>query len=172
MNVDRWTILDENGSNFVEFTSFIAVDIRNEGQALSYPVEEGGFMNYNKVQTPLDIRVTLATQGEPYDFETILKTLEEFQRDAVKVSVVTPSEFYASMTLEAYTYKHTRESGAGQLTVELSLIEVREVQTRVTTTVITRPKNPTSTGNTNTGKTQPKDDSSLLNDITTRPFGS
>lgn len=158
----EWTLLDEGGGTAVTFTSFIDIDLRNEGQALSYPIEEGSFANYNKVDTPLDIRVTLATQGNNSDFEYILAKLDEYKREAVKLSVSTPSRLYESMTLETYSYKRSRDAGAGMLTVELALIEVREVETQVTTTVITRPKNPTSSGKTNTGKTQTTD---VLTDI-------
>ncbi|MDR2077041.1 MAG: hypothetical protein LBP61_08975 [Desulfovibrio sp.] len=150
----EWTLLDEYGETAVSFTSFLDVDIKNDGQALSYPVELGGFANYNKVESPLEIRVTLAAQGSESDFEYILFQLEDYKREAVKLVVVTPSALHGSMTLESYSYKRGRESGAGLLAVELSLIEVREVETQVTTTVITKPKNPTSAGKTDTGKTQ------------------
>lgn len=152
---NQWTILDESGAVAIQFTSFIEVDVRNTGEALSYPVEEGGFMNYNKVQTPLDIRVTLAKQGDETEFESILDKLDEYQRDPIKLFVVTPAAVYGPMTLEGYSNRRTRDSGASQLTVELNFIEVREVQTQATTTVITRPKNATSADRANTGKTQP-----------------
>jgi hypothetical protein len=150
----EWTLLDEYGETAVEFTSFLDVDIKNEGQALSYPVELGGFANYNKVESPLEIRVTLAVQGSESDFEHILFQLEDYKREAVKLVVVTPAALHPSMTLESYSYKRGREAGAGLLAVELSLVEVREVETQVTTTVITKPKNPTSAGKTDTGQTQ------------------
>jgi hypothetical protein len=162
----EWTLLDEGGGTAVAFTSFVDIDYRNEGQALSYPIEEGSFANYNKVDTPLDIRVTLSTQGTDSDFEYILAKLDEYKREAVKLSVSTPSALYESMTLETYSYKRGRDAGAGMLTVELSLIEVREVETQVTTTVITKPKNPTSSGKTNTGKTQTQEGGSVLYDLT------
>ena len=149
-----WTLLDEQGGEALTFTSFIDIDYRNEGQALSYPVELGGFANYNKVQTPLDIRVTLSTQGSNADFEYILSRLDEYQKGAVKLSVATPSALYGSLTLAAYSYRRAQDDGAGLLTVELSLIEVREVQTQVRTTVITKPKNATSADKANAGKKQ------------------
>ena len=160
----EWTLLDEDGGTSVTFTSFIDIDYRNEGQALSYPVEEGGFANYNKVATPLDIRVTLAAQGTESDYEDMLLRLDEYQKRAVVLYVVTPARLYKNMTLETYSYKRGRDAGAGMLSVELSLIEVREVATQTTTTVISKPKNPTSAGKANTGKTQTQD-SSVLNDI-------
>lgn len=150
----EWTLLDESGATAVTFTSFIDIDYRNEGQALSYPIEQGSFANYNKVDTPLDIRVTLGLQGAESDFEYILTKLDEYKKEAVKLSVVTPSALYESMTLVTYSYKRTQDSSAGMLVVELVLNEVREVKTQVTTTVITKPKNPTSAEKENTGKTQ------------------
>lgn len=150
----EWTLLDEGGGTAVTFTSFVDIDLRSEGQALSYPIEEGSFANYNKVDSPFDIRVTLATQGSDSDFEYILNKLDEYKNEAVKLSVSTPSILYESMTLETYSYKRSRDAGAGMLTVELTLVEVREVETQVTTSVITKPKNPTSSGKVNTGKAQ------------------
>lgn len=165
INAEQWTILTEDGASAITFTSFVDIDLRNEGQTLTYPIEEGGFMNYNKVQSPLDIRVTLAVQGTNADFEPILQTLDEYQAEAIKLFVSTPSAYYGPVTLEAYSNKRTRESGAGQLTVELNFVEVREVQTQVSTTVITKPKNPTSADRTNTGKTQPEQNTSVLGSI-------
>ena len=162
---EQWTIVDEEGTTAVTFTSFIDIDVRNEGQVLSYPIEEGGFANYNKVQSPLDIHVTLATQGTDVEFEHILNKLNEYQAEAVKLFVSTPSAYYGPVTLESYSNKRTRESGAGQLTVELVFVEIREVQTQVTTRVITKPKNPTSSSKTNTGKTQTEENSSVLASI-------
>jgi hypothetical protein len=152
----EWTLLDERGGSAVAFTSFLDIDLKNAGQALSYPIEEGSFANYNKVESPLDMRVSLATQGTDADFEYILTKLDEYKREAVKLSVATPARLYESLTLETYSYKRGREAGAGILTVELTLVEVREVETQVTTTVVTKPKNPTSSGKANTGKTQGK----------------
>lgn len=160
-NLSEWTLLDERGATAITFTSFIDIDVRNEGQALSYPVEEGGFANYNKVQSPLNIRVTLAVQGDEEDFDYTIYKLDEYTEGAVKLSVSTPATLYEDMTLESYSHKRTRENNAGLLTVELNLVEVREVRTQVSTTVITKPKNPTSASAENTGKTQTENVSAL-----------
>lgn len=154
----EWTLIDEDGQTAVSMTSFIDIDLRNEGQALSYPVEKGSFTDFNKVQGPLEIRATLGKQGDPSEIEDLLNRLNEFQREAVKLAVATPDTLYGSMTLESYSYKRTSESNATMLTVELTLKEVREVETQVKTTAsessISKPKNPTSEGKTNIGKTQ------------------
>ena len=153
---DQWTLLDASGESAVTFTSFLDIDLKNTGIALSYPVEEGGFASYNKVENPLGITVTLGIQGADSDFEAVLAKLNEYKTGAVTLAVATPAALYEKMTLETYSYKRARDAGAGMLVVVLTLKEVREVVTQTTTTgsAITKPKNPTSAGKRNTGKTQ------------------
>ena len=151
---ERWTITTEDGAEAIDFTSFIDIDVQDEGQALTYPVEEGGFANYNKVMSPNVIRVTISKQGQNPEFESIIKKLEEYQTQPIKLFITTPSYFYGPVTLETYSNTRKQDSGAGQLTVECTFVEVREVKTQVTTTVVTRPKNATSSNKNNNGKTQ------------------
>jgi len=150
----QWTILADGGGSLVRFTSMISVDIFCEGQALSYPVEEGAFMTYNKVQSPIDIRATLATMGLPFEFADILDTLAQYKEEALKLMVVTPSAYFDSLTLQSYGHRHDQRRNANMLTVDLHLIEVKEVQSQTTNVEVSSPKNPTSAGKVNTGKKQ------------------
>lgn len=152
----QWTLLAEGGGQLVQFTSLLDIDILHEGQALSYPIEKGAFMSYNKVQSPLDIRVTLAKMGLPSEFSDILKTLDKYQTEALKLSAVTPSAYFDSLTLQSYSHRHEHRRNANMLTVELHLVEVREVESQTTNVQISKPKNPTSSGKVNTGKKQTK----------------
>jgi hypothetical protein len=154
MTPRQWTILDEGGGTAVNFTSFIEIDYGNGGKALEYPIEEGSFADYNKVQDSKEIRVTLATQGTDAEFNDILAKLEDYQSKAVKLSIATPSDFYEGYTLENLSYVRAVDRNANMLTVELVFKEVREVKTQVTTGAITKPKNPTSSKKVDTGKTQ------------------
>ncbi len=150
----EWTLLDEDGATAVSFTSFLDIDVRNSGQALSNPVEQGGFIHYNKTQEPRAIEVNLAAQGAESDFEYMLQKLDDYRNRAVRLSVSTPSALYENMTLQSYTYKRGRENNAGSLCVALSLVEVREVQTQTAATAMGRPKNPSSSDRVNVGRVQ------------------
>ena len=156
LNTGNWTMLDENGATAVTFTSFMDLSYKNGGQTLSYPVEQGGFANYGKTQSPLEINLTLSTQGNDADFEQILLKLDGYRKNTVKLTVSTPSAMYENMTLGSYSYKKSRDDSVSILTVELELIEVCEVATQSLSTVITRPKNAGSSANVNTGQTQAK----------------
>lgn len=165
---DEWALLNENGAVAFEYTSFVGLEVQNEGQALSYPIEKDGFATYNKVQSPLVIRVVFCKQGLNSEFEPILNKLNELQKGIDKLFISTPSFYYGPVTLESYNNTRTQESGAAMLTVDCTFVEVKEVETSRTTTVITRPKNPTSADKTNTGKTAPEGGglTSSLSDLT------
>ena len=150
----EWSLLDESGGTAVQFTSFIDIAYNSDGQVLSYPVEEGSFANYNKVESPLSINVSLAAQGTESDFEYIMARLDEYKRKAVKLSVSTPARLYESMTLKSCVYERGADAGAGMLIVKLSLVEVREVGAQALPSLISRPKNPTSASGVKSGKTQ------------------
>ncbi len=154
----EWTLLDAQGGTAVAFTSFIELDVTNSGQVTSYPVEEGGFINYNKTQSPLEIRVTLGFQGSNSDFERVLAQLDEYRREAVTLAVSTPSALYESMTLQSFSYKRGLQNNAGMLVTELNLTEVRQVAPQSYYVAL----NPTSSAKVKTGKTQTKKCCSIL----------
>jgi hypothetical protein len=149
-----WTVLTEDGREAVEFQSFIDMDFANEALAPNYPVEAGSFANYNKVQSPADIRVSLALQGTDFEIEAALARLDTFSKEASKLIVVTSAAVYDSLTLTGVSYSRRAESGVTLLIVLLSFYEVRESRSQVTTTVITQPKNPTSATRVNEGRKQ------------------
>jgi len=120
-----WTILNKSGSRAVDFTSMLSLEVSDQGQAVSTPIEEGSFANYNKVQSPTEIKVSLALEGEGFVLDQALKTLESLQKGTELLSLSTPSAYYDSLTLKAHSHK--RENTSGFLTVDLSLVEVRQV---------------------------------------------
>ena len=150
----EWTLLDINGHTAVTFTSFIDIKVSTQGQAVSYPLEEGGFVNYNKTHNPLDIKLTLGAQGTETDFSYTLQKLDELQERAATLAVVTPSAVYENMTLESYDTDRGPERGARMLIVVLSLKEVRPVEALTSATGFVRPKNPTSAGRIGRGREQ------------------
>jgi len=154
MTDNEWTLIDKQGEEALTFAAFLDLDSSKNGQVSEYPIEEGSFASYNKTQSPCEMRVTLGMEGDPADLDHALHRLDEYQRKASLLIVSTPASLHENMTLVSYSYKRTKENNAGMLVVELSLKEIREVQTQVMTTVITEPKNPTSASSKKTGQTQ------------------
>jgi len=157
----EWTLLDEKGQTALTFTSFIDIDYQNQGTALSYPIENGGLMAYNKVSKPLSITVTIGQQGTDLDFEHTLSKLKDYKINTTKLSIHTPSDQYNNMTLESFSYTRTSTSatGMGLLAVKAIFKEVRVVTASNTTIIFNKntlasAQNATSASKTKTGQTQ------------------
>lgn len=156
----QWAILSEDGTSFVAFDSVIDFDIKNESKVLTSPIEKDSFAAYNKVETPLDIYVTLGFQGDMSAQAQALSTLDKYIKETTVVSLVTPTATYLNLTVESYTFKRSSESGMTLLAPEVHLLEVRTVDVQVSRT----PKRGKSASKVNTGQTQttkPKRQSTL-----------
>ena len=169
---NEWLLADENGNSLVEFQSFISCEVSDEGEVLKMPTENGGFAAYNKVADSVKIRVQLAIQGDDADIQTALTNLKTLKDGTQTFSLVTPTVEYRNMTLESMNYARKREDGLKICYVELTLIEVREVEAQYTETkkrlTKKKVKRADCASSQATGKNpaqQPKQATSTLEDI-------
>ena len=153
-----WTLLTADGTSALTFDAMLGVEVSAENQVAYEPVEKGSFAAYNKTSSPTQLRVTLSRSGTGYDQQSMLDTLERLCNGTDLVTLVTPAQEYAGYNLESYTYSRKSDRGAQLLVVELSLIEIRQVDTQATTTVTAlkpaQVKNKSDATTANTGKVQ------------------
>ncbi len=150
----EWAVVTRNKGLSVQFDGIMDIDVKNESKVLTSPIEKSSFAAYNKVETPLDVVITGASQQDGATQSAILDALNKLVSGAELVDIVTPTAVYLKMTLESYSYKRTATDGASLLVVELHAIEVREVETtRVTKT---KTKRASSAKTQKTGQTQTK----------------
>lgn len=121
-----WGLYDQDGRQAVVFDAFLGVRFRNGGRISSFPVEQGGFSSFNKVDTPYDAAIRLAHSGDMASRNVMLSVLERIVRSTDLYSVVTPEIVYASANLVNYAYTRDTRGGSSQLIVELYLEEVRQ----------------------------------------------
>lgn len=148
----EWAIVARNKGLSVQFDGIMDIDVKNESKVLTSPIEKSSFAAYNKVETPLDVVITGASQQDGATQSAILDSLNKLVSGAELVDIVTPTAVYLKMTLESYSYKRTATDGASLLVVELHAIEVREVET----TRVTKTKRASSAKTQKTGQTQTK----------------
>lgn len=148
----EWAVVARNKGLSVQFDGIMDIDVKNESKVLTSPIEKSSFAAYNKVETPLDVVITGASQQDGAAQSAILDTLNKLVSGAELVDIVTPTAVYLKMTLESYSYKRTATDGASLLVVELHAIEVREVET----TRVTKTKRASSAKTQKTGQTQTK----------------
>ncbi len=121
-----WGMYDQDGRQALVFDAFLGVRFRNGGKISSFPVEQGGFSSFNKVDTPYDAAIRLAHSGDMASRNVMLSVLERIVRSTDLYSVVTPEIVYASANLVNYAYTRDTRGGSSQLIVELYLEEVRQ----------------------------------------------
>lgn len=148
----EWAVVTRNKGLSVQFDGIMDIDVKNESKVLTSPIEKSSFAAYNKVETPLDVVITGASQQDGAAQSAILDALNKLVSGAELVDIVTPTVVYLKMTLESYSYKRTATDGASLLVVELHAIEVREVET----TRVTKTKRASSAKTQKTGQTQTK----------------
>jgi hypothetical protein len=155
----RWGIFSSFGVPLLTGDSVIAVDYRREYRISDYPVEQGGFGSYNKVQEPYDVRVTIAVSGKStltdfgtggflgaaitgVDVAALKRTefLQELERAAASldlVQVLTPEATYSGLNIIHHDYRREARSGAALITVDIWLREVRITATSAFTSAKT-----------------------------------
>ena len=135
-----------------------ATEFSKETKISDFPVEEGSFANYNKVEMPANPTVTLALTGSEPDRTAFLNLINAACTSTELYSVVTPEVTYYNYSVERYNYVRRAERGATLLLVEISLKEIREVSAAFSNvqTPIDVPQNPAATPQVNAGAVQPQ----------------
>lgn len=146
-----------------------AFEFSKETRISDFPVEQGSFASYNKVELPANPTVTLALSGSQADRTQFLNAIAAACVSTELYSVVTPEITYYNYSIERYNYVRRADRGATLLLVEISLKEIRQVSAAYSTiqTPINLPQNPAATPQTNSGLVQPQaPDTSVLKQIT------
>lgn len=174
----RWGIFDSKGKPLGDpskFTGIVGGAIQSLGfgptlstnsfdflkatKVSDFPVEKGGFANYNKVETPAEPVVVLAMAGSEADRTKFLDAIDGACKSTALFNVVTPEVSYVNYTIEAYRYARRNSQGATLLVVEISLKEIRQVSAQysdASNAKVSDPKDPAATPKADAGKVQPK----------------
>lgn len=145
----QWSLNNASGERVVEFTSFLSMDLRDDYNVVTGPVEEGSFASYNKVASPLEIDCSLGIEGDDNTLNVALDALNELAASTGILSLVTPETEYYNLNLKSVSYRRRREDGLGVLWLDLKLVEVRQVEAQYTNEKLGEKKQ--------RGKVQPKE---------------
>lgn len=145
-----WGVYDDGGSQVAVADSFVDFEHAKDWRISDYPVEEGAFESYNKVETPYNERVTFAKGGTDADRSDFLDAIAAAVESFDLFSVVTPEVTYVGANLVHYDYRRTSRNGVTLLIVEIGIREVRVTAT----TTFTKTKSPSGAAQQNGGTVQ------------------
>ena len=124
---EQWTLLDDAGEKAFDFDSFSNLNLKSESKVIQAPVENGGFVMYNKTNTPLEIKCTLIKKGSPEDLQVYVDALLEYADNTDLLSIVTPDREYRNMNLNSVSFSRSAEGGVNLIMAECAFTEIRQV---------------------------------------------
>ena len=142
----NWNLYDADGNVAVPFDVFIACTVKAEAKAAQNPVERGGFADYNKVVSPVQLGVILARTGPSADLSALLEKLDALVAGTDLVSIITPEKEFLDYSLTSYDYDRKSENGVDRLLVSLVLEEIRQVDAEYGNEQLPQPKQPKQAG--------------------------
>lgn len=139
-----------NGDLVIQADSVVTFDFKQEFQISDYPVEEGAFQTYNKVQLPFDVRVRMATGGSAAARQAFINSVAAVVASLDLYDVVTPEVVYTSVNFGHQSYDR-KASNVGLLSIDLWGEQVRVTATAA----FSNTQQPSGAGQVNDGTVQP-----------------
>ena len=115
-----------DGAPALDVDSTLALEVKRDYRVASYPMEQGAFQSYDKVQEPLEITVTVTKGGSVAERAALLKALDAAAAALTLYSVLMPDRTIDNAAIRSYETRRTARNGAALLTVEIRLIEIRQ----------------------------------------------
>lgn len=124
----KWGIF-LNGFPVVAADSVVSVEYRQDWVISDYPLEQGAFESYDKVQVPFVARLRFTAGGDELNRRALLDSVAAIAGDTNLYDVVTPEAVYTSCNITHYDYRRTAINGVGIIMVDIWLVEVRVTAT-------------------------------------------
>lgn len=121
----QWGVFDDQGNQVLEPDSIVVVEEMKEWRISDYPVEDGSFQSYNKVEMPQEVRVTMVKGGQVSDRQQFLSDLDSIAGDTKLYTVVTPEIEYDNVNLERHSLARSSRNGVSLIAVEIVMREIR-----------------------------------------------
>ena len=126
----QWGIFSmKTGRPVAMADSVVSLDYRNAARISDYPVEQGAFASYNKVDNPYDIKVRMTCGGSQARRGEFIAAIEAASRSLELYLVLTPERSFSNANIEAWDCRREAANGAGIIIADLHMREVRQTAT-------------------------------------------
>lgn len=107
--------------------SVISLEFRKDWSVSDYPLEQGAFESYDRVEQPFETRIRFAAGGSSINKFALLESLQLLTsvNPPLIFDVVTPEMVYQSVSISHYDYRRTARNGVGLLQVDVFVKQVR-----------------------------------------------
>lgn len=124
-----WGVFDAQGNQVLTPDTFLALEYTNSRRISNFPVEQGSFASYNKVNDPFSGTVRMAVGGTLSAREQFLQDLQVLSDSLDLYTLVTPEASYPNVNMERFDYRRETTNGAGVIVASCHFVEIRQAQT-------------------------------------------
>lgn len=150
-----WGVYNSKGEIVIECDNISSFSYSNEANISDYPVQDGSFASYNKVQNPFESGVRMTKGGSQADRRLFIAQCEAVQQSLDLFFILTPERTYNDVNVTRF--EMTRRGAKGAFFLEecdLFFRQIRSVTatyTQTATAVGADPKNPSASNVQNQG---------------------
>lgn len=152
-----WGVFDVDGAPIAEYDSVVSVNVQEDARISDYPVEQGSFASYNKVDLPRRVTVVLACGGSVERRSKFQSRMQAERRSLNLWTVITDDNTFFNCNLVALDWGRSQERGATRIEAFCEFQEVRERSTAA----FSDPADPSGADAVDLGQVQPVDDPTI-----------
>lgn len=139
------------GAPVITADTVATFNYKQEWSIADYPVEEGAFATYDKVQIPFDVRFRFVAGGSEANRANLLNSVDAAASDKTTLfDAVTPEKVYPSITISHYDYSRTSVNGVGMIQVDVWCFNVVVLGGNNFSSISPSAANPSNDGTVNT----------------------
>lgn len=155
----QWGLF-KDGEPVVTADNVLALEYTSNWNVANYPIEQGAFESYDKVNDPFKARIRFSSGGTEQNRQQLIGDIAAIAGNLELYDLVTPEVSYSSVNIERFDYVRSAKEGAGLIVIDVMVTEVR------TTAVaeFTNTKSPSGADSVSSGNVNPKDLTSFEHD--------
>lgn len=121
----KWGLFTSDGGVALEVDSVVEVDYNKEFNIPAYPIEDGSFESYNKVEVPYEATLIVTKMGTDSERSNFQNTLNTLLGSLDLVDIWTPDRTYSNANVVGVKIARTAQRGANMIVAEIHLKEIR-----------------------------------------------
>lgn len=146
----QWGLF-QDGAPVVTADNVISVEYKQEWVVADYPLEQGAFESYDKVQTPFSVRLSFSAGGSETDRQALLDSVAAIAGTTDLFDAVTPEEVYPNVNPTHCSYRRSATNGVGLIVVDVMCVQIRIA----TSDTLDNTQSPSAAAPVNDGTVQP-----------------
>lgn len=123
----KYDLIDHTSQRTIcSFEAFLGWSRKRDSSLPSSSVEQGSFVQYNKIIMPDTFTVILAKTGLPYELQKFDAELSKYFSSTNNVDIVLPVGSFVNYNMKDMNYGISEGDAVNMIVVQMTFVEIRE----------------------------------------------